>query len=1262
MSRVPWRLVALLAAWWLTGAPGPAFAYNDWAGNPIEESHLPYRINNLPSSSPFASAVQSMAARWNLYADLFRLSADRSDPGFNNGVNDQVGFLDDAGYAGYFWFQEGWDPDAIGVCFPEHNVLGSTEHNDIAYKAGETWALRPDEGGWLFPGTALHELGHGIGLDHNFNDMSIMNYNRPKPMGDHVMPDDVRYVYDRFPHRARAVADMGVWAYHVEGTQSFARAGVSPFTVWRGDTIEVDGIYVGNLKNGSQAGAEVRFYLSPDETITSSDLYIGRLAFAGDWPRATGGRYDDLVFRIPPAAPLGLQYVGMLVYYDGVSTDSITYNNAAVVDAVYVRGCTYDISPAEANFPEQGGTGTVAVTASSDRCGWTAIADRAGWITVTSGASGNGNGTVAYSVAPNSGKSPRTATITVAGQSHTVTQASVPCRYTVEPATALFDYPGGTGQLAVHAPTGCDWAATTGTPWITVTSGTGDGDGVVTYAVAPNPDTGPRAGLLTVGGQDHLITQNGGPCTCSLDPTVQHFFAAGLGPLRSSVRVNTGTGCPWTARSDAPWIVLTSEPSGAGSGTVTFTVQDNLTNRDRTGTVTAGGRTLTVVQDHEPYWQSAYVRPEDRFFDRAGGSGSFIVLAPDGVPWAAAASHPWIHILAGASDSGFGVVVYEVDPFVSKLPRTGSITVDLPQGIVDPVHRVDQTNVSCAATLTPSGETFYRDGGTGSFALSTSSSCAWEARSDAWWLTVQSGASGRGNGTVTYRVERSTSKLGRTGTITAGGRTFTVTQLTTSCSYGLSPPSRSFDPDGGTGSIGVTTADTCPWEATSTADWLTVTSGSAGSGNGTVQYRVAANPAVNTSRSAAVSVGGRAHTVTQSGPACTYAILPASAAFPPAGGSGRLEVAADPACSWTASSDASWLVLTSGASGRGNGSVGYAVAPNPGAAPRSATVAAAGKTHSVTQAGVPCSYGLSPTSATFGAGGGEGGFALTAPDGCGWTPVRSAEWITILSGGGAGAGSVAFSVSPNDRATPRDGVVTAGGQTFSVHQEAAACSYALDPSARTFGPGGGVATVRVDAPAGCGWVGSADASWITVVSGSGSGGGGLTYRVADNPTAVARAGTVSAGGRRHAVTQEGLPCTVSLVPEQAAFSHWGGTGALDVFAPPGCVWRAESRQAWIQVTAGLSGNGDGEVAYAVEPNLTGQESRGTIAVGDGVFTVWQSPGPAPDLDGDADVDGADLARFAAAHGGSAPDADLNHDLAVDRQDLERMAEAFGAAE
>ena len=65
-----------------------------------------------------------------------------------------------------------------------------------------------------------------------------------------------------------------------------------------------------------------------------------------------------------------------------------------------------------------------------------------------------------------------------------------------------------------------------------------------------------------------------------------------------TVNVTAGTGCVWTARSNANWITVRSGASGSGSGAVEFRVEKN-TGGDRTGTLTIAGHTFTVRQDKE---------------------------------------------------------------------------------------------------------------------------------------------------------------------------------------------------------------------------------------------------------------------------------------------------------------------------------------------------------------------------------------------------------------------------------------------------------------------------------------------------------------------------------------------------------------------------------------------------------------------------------------------------------------------------------------
>ena len=68
--------------------------------------------------------------------------------------------------------------------------------------------------------------------------------------------------------------------------------------------------------------------------------------------------------------------------------------------------------------------------------------------------------------------------------------------------------------------------------------------------------------------------------------------------------------------------------------------------------------------------------------------------------------------------------------------------------------------------------------------------------------------------------------------------------------------------NGGNGAILVIVLGSCSWTATSTAEWIRVTNGASGAGDGLVQFNVL--PAVGANRSGTIVIGGQTFTVNQS--------------------------------------------------------------------------------------------------------------------------------------------------------------------------------------------------------------------------------------------------------------------------------------------------------------------------------------------------------------------------------------------------------------
>jgi hypothetical protein len=81
----------------------------------------------------------------------------------------------------------------------------------------------------------------------------------------------------------------------------------------------------------------------------------------------------------------------------------------------------FSIFPTYQSFAGNGGSSSISVTAPSG-VPWTAVSNATNFVTITSGSSGTGNGTVTYSVGVNPGSTIRQGTITVNSQTFTVYQ------------------------------------------------------------------------------------------------------------------------------------------------------------------------------------------------------------------------------------------------------------------------------------------------------------------------------------------------------------------------------------------------------------------------------------------------------------------------------------------------------------------------------------------------------------------------------------------------------------------------------------------------------------------------------------------------------------------------------------------------------------------------------------------------------------------------------------------------------------------------
>jgi hypothetical protein len=443
--------------------------------------------------------------------------------------------------------------------------------------------------------------------------------------------------------------------------------------------------------------------------------------------------------------------------------------------------------------------------------------------------------------------------------------------------------------------------------------------------------------------------------------------------------------------------------------------------------------------------------------DAVGGSGTLTVTTQPECAWDVSTNVSWISALAPTTGQGTADVSFRVATNDGSSTRDGMIVVNGEQ------VRVSQ-RAPCRYEVGPASQTIAVEGGSGSITVTTASECSWTATVEVGWITLTSSATGTGSGRVSFTAAPNQSAA-RSGTIAIANQRPTVTQAGVSvpappapppaCNTAISPSSQNIGAAGGAGTtVTVTAGSTCQWTAASNASWITVTSGgTTRTGNGSVTFSVAANSGAE--RTGTLTIAGRAFTVTQAAgsnplppsppppsppppappPSCTYSISRTTDSVPMQGENGNVNVSTSNGCSWSAGSNVSWVTVTSGASGTGDGTVRYLVAPNVGGA-RTGTLTIAGQTLTVTQAAIVCSYSISENQFKVSAAAGSGTISVSTTSTCTWTAVSNDSWITVTSGAsGTGNGTMTFSYAQNTTKKERKGMLTVAGRNVTIDQD-----------------------------------------------------------------------------------------------------------------------------------------------------------------------------------------------------------------------------------
>ena len=372
------------------------------------------------------------------------------------------------------------------------------------------------------------------------------------------------------------------------------------------------------------------------------------------------------------------------------STNGITASVNITQEPAGVEGTTETLE-----FEKEGGSKTISITADA---AWE-IKTSDSWITVEPSAGEAGSHTLSITTSENNSTSDRNGYVYVNIGGSSKLQVPIVQKglyIEVSPAALRFSADEETNQLEIKSNT--DWSITSIPDWLTTSTMTGNNTQTISLTAQSNTSASSRSGKIKIEKEGMTLSATVDVQQDGLDLSVD-YTSLQFDDKASTQEVVINTISSWAASSSEGWINL-SQTSGTGKSTLSITVDENMEDGSRTGSVkiVAGelNQTITITQQGKYF----NISETDKTFTSKGGTLQISFSTNNS--WTATASDASWLTLSSTSGSGDAVIDITASDNASMKARECVVTITPSSGQGAKVNvkqegrylRVNTTNVT----------------------------------------------------------------------------------------------------------------------------------------------------------------------------------------------------------------------------------------------------------------------------------------------------------------------------------------------------------------------------------------------------------------------------------------------------------------------------------------------------------------------------------------------------------------------------------------